>query len=741
VAVRYSFDDFVLDLDAYRLERNGVAVALEPKAFNLLALMVERPGHLFTKQEIFAAVWPDAIVTDHALTRVVAQLRRALGDEAREATYIETVPTRGYRWVKPARLDLSAVARSVPRRAKVDTDRTTIEKSARIDLVGKRFASIAVALAVAVVTLIALVWAQREIATSAAMSGDPRAEGVRWPVQLTTHDGLDLHPALSPRGDAIAFASDRAGAFEIFVRGFDRDGIEAQLTSDQGYNVQPAWSPDGRFIAYHSSRNGGVWVVPARGGVPKQVASTGSHPAWSPDGSQIAYQSDEHMDVNPSAFGAQSGSTIWTINADGSNPREITRAGQPIGGHAAPAWTPDGQRIAFSVFEGGTNNGVWLVPLDAQPPVVLAERSGLYEITFAPDASALYVTGGEAWIMRIPFDAERGQARGPQELIPVAGVPSVRGISVAADGSRIAFAGLALSSQIWSQPITRDGTSNGVAVALTRDTSRRNSLPVISPDGSKVAYMSMRRGEPPNIWMMNIDGKSGQQVTSNETAESLPQWFPDGRKIAYSSTRNGSTGLWAVDIATRREEPLFDLGRAKHDMPNAPGVSGRIAELELSPSMTRAALSLIVAPAGRRVLHLVARESGARPVTDPSLSVGYPSWSQDERSIAVEVKEGPSTHAAVFDVESGALRPLTNERGQTWIRGWSPDGRKVAAAALREGAWRLQWIDVESRATGTMMPPQPARVYVRYPEWSPRGDVVVFERGELRGNLWLLALR
>ena len=100
MAVRYRWDDFVLDLDAYRLERAGVPVALEPKAFNLLALMVQRPGHLFSKQEIFAAVWPDAIVTDHALTRVVAQIRRALGDEAREARYIETVPTRGYRWVK-----------------------------------------------------------------------------------------------------------------------------------------------------------------------------------------------------------------------------------------------------------------------------------------------------------------------------------------------------------------------------------------------------------------------------------------------------------------------------------------------------------------------------------------------------------------------------------------------------------------------------------------------------------------
>jgi Tol biopolymer transport system component/DNA-binding winged helix-turn-helix (wHTH) protein len=732
LAVRYRWDDFVLDLDAYRLERAGVSVALEPKAFNLLALMVQRPGHLFSKQEIFAAVWPDAIVTDHALTRVVAQLRRALGDEAREARYIATVPTRGYRWVKAVEGAEGAEGAERAGGAKG-------AGGARGATARTVFTSIAATLAVAIVTLITLSWAARDISTSATGAADPGPRALTWPVQLTTHDGLDLHPALSPLGDAVAFASERAGAFEIFIRGFDRNATETALTSDQGHNVQPAWSPDGRFIAYHSSRRGGIWVVPSRGGVPKQLVPIGSNPAWSPDGSRIAFQSDEHMDVNPSAYGAQSGSTIWIMDADGSNPREITRAGQPIGGHAAPAWTPDGTRIAFSVFEGGMNNGIWLAALDTQETTLLTQRSGLYEIAFAPDGSSLYAAGGEAWIVRVPFDAAKAGARGPSEMIPVPGVPAVRGISIAGDGKRVAFAGLALSSQIWAQPLTRDGSSNGAAVALTRDTSRRNSLPVISPDGSKVAYMSMRRGEPPNIWMMDIDGRNGQQVTSNDTAESLPQWFPDGRKIAYSSTRNERAGVWAVDIATRREELLFDFSRGKSDATKGPRVPGRLAEFELSPSMTRAAISLIVPPAGRRVVHLASLEGHTpRAITDPNLSVGYPSWSPDERSIAVEIKEGTATHAGVIDVATGELRRLTHERGQTWIRSWSPDGRKVAAAVLREGTWSLEWIDVATRATGAMMPPQPARVYVRYPEWSPRGDVVVFERGELRGNIWAL---
>ena len=115
VPSRYRWDDYVLDLDAYRLERGGVAVALEPKAFNLLAVMVQRPGHLFTKQEIFDLVWPGTAVTDHALTRIVAQIRRALGDEVREARFLETVPTRGYRWIHPVEtVDAVGVGPPVP---------------------------------------------------------------------------------------------------------------------------------------------------------------------------------------------------------------------------------------------------------------------------------------------------------------------------------------------------------------------------------------------------------------------------------------------------------------------------------------------------------------------------------------------------------------------------------------------------------------------------------------------------
>src|SRR6185436_15907070 len=96
---RYAFGDLNVDAGRFRVEREGRPVVLEPKAFDLLVLLISRQGQVVTKQEILERIWADTAVTDNALTRVVAQLRKAIGDDARDARFIETVPTRGYRWL------------------------------------------------------------------------------------------------------------------------------------------------------------------------------------------------------------------------------------------------------------------------------------------------------------------------------------------------------------------------------------------------------------------------------------------------------------------------------------------------------------------------------------------------------------------------------------------------------------------------------------------------------------------
>jgi serine/threonine protein kinase/Tol biopolymer transport system component len=95
----YQFDDVRVDLGTFRVTKADSPVQLEPKALELLVFMIENRGRLIEKKELLDAVWGDAFVTENAMTRVIAQLRKALADDRNDPRYIETVPTRGYRFI------------------------------------------------------------------------------------------------------------------------------------------------------------------------------------------------------------------------------------------------------------------------------------------------------------------------------------------------------------------------------------------------------------------------------------------------------------------------------------------------------------------------------------------------------------------------------------------------------------------------------------------------------------------
>jgi DNA-binding winged helix-turn-helix (wHTH) protein len=80
---------------------DGQPVSLTPKAFELLAFLAANPGRLLTKDELLQAVWPDAVVEESNLAYTVFAIRKALGETAESARYIETVPKRGYRFAAP----------------------------------------------------------------------------------------------------------------------------------------------------------------------------------------------------------------------------------------------------------------------------------------------------------------------------------------------------------------------------------------------------------------------------------------------------------------------------------------------------------------------------------------------------------------------------------------------------------------------------------------------------------------
>ncbi len=96
VATRLRFDRYVLDFDRGSLLSGGSEITLRPKTFALLRYLAKNPGRLVSKEELFAAVWPNLAVTDDVLVQSIGELRRGLGDDG--LRLIKTIPRRGYRF-------------------------------------------------------------------------------------------------------------------------------------------------------------------------------------------------------------------------------------------------------------------------------------------------------------------------------------------------------------------------------------------------------------------------------------------------------------------------------------------------------------------------------------------------------------------------------------------------------------------------------------------------------------------
>src|SRR6267378_8285324 len=100
---KYEFGPFRLDPTEHTLLRGDQVIALTPKAFETLALLVRSRGHLVRKEELIERVWRDTIVEEGNLNVIIHTLRKALGDDPREHKYIETVAKCGYRFVAEVR--------------------------------------------------------------------------------------------------------------------------------------------------------------------------------------------------------------------------------------------------------------------------------------------------------------------------------------------------------------------------------------------------------------------------------------------------------------------------------------------------------------------------------------------------------------------------------------------------------------------------------------------------------------
>ena len=115
--VRLEIGPWWADRTTNELGRAGETLRIEPKAMEVLVALAARAGQVVSREELLAAVWPGVVVGDEALTQSIIKLRRALGDNPRAPTYIETISKRGYRMIAPVRRGGDAPAAPARRRA------------------------------------------------------------------------------------------------------------------------------------------------------------------------------------------------------------------------------------------------------------------------------------------------------------------------------------------------------------------------------------------------------------------------------------------------------------------------------------------------------------------------------------------------------------------------------------------------------------------------------------------------
>ncbi len=559
------FGLFELDLRAAQLTRNGARIRLPQQPLQLLAVLIESPGEIVTREQLRQRLWPSDVFIDfdHALNKSIQKLRDALGDSAESPRFIETIPRVGYRFIAPVRDETPSPAieadREIPR---PPLDGPVPPAPASHPAWRGRLVAAAVAAACAAIGIAIYLPARLH----------PVAPKY---TQLTDFTDSVTTPALSPDGHILAFIrgdSSFMSAGQIYVRILP-NGEARPLTNDPRMKYNLAFSPDGSQIAYTVLENSGfaTYTISVLGGDSHLLLTNAAGLTWlDPD----------HLLFSRIRSGLHLG--VVTESATGDGLRELYYPPHERAMAHYSFASPD-RRTALVVEMNG--QGEWsmcrLISLDGPSPPGQARQVGQVRPVgqigpvgpdgactaagWSPDGSWMYFVAtaeGKSHIWR-----QRSSGGSPEQI--TFGPSEEEGLAVERDGRSIITSTGVHESSIWIHDAAgeRSLSSEGEIVAGL-------SPPSFGPD-DKTLYYLLRRQDAntgPELWRLTLDTGQTSKATSSEavfpgTAMDSYDVSPDGRQVVYASMGPGRISqLWLAPVD--RSSPPRQIGHSGETTPH-----------------------------------------------------------------------------------------------------------------------------------------------------------------------------
>jgi len=690
------FGLFEVDLRSGEVRKGGVRLKLSGQPLQVLAILLEKPGEVVTREELQKRLWPDTFVdVDHNLNTAINKIREALGDSSDNPRFVETLPRRGYRFIAPLAVNGTASAAVVQA---AESRSTSGLKSA-----STRRKLVALALLGTVMVLVAGgLWIYKRSETPG-----PRPQ--RTLTRITFDDGLQIGATWSPDSRYIAYSSDRGGKFDIWVQQVS-GGDPIQITKGPEQNWQPDWSPDGKYIAYRSEGGeGGLYIIPALGGTRRKITSFGYYPRWSPDSSQVLFQEVSFPGFKSlHVFDLAGGAAHQVLNDFFSKHRYL------VGRWAA--WHPDSKRISVLGREPGHVHTIWTVPLtegspiasiiepklfgDLGGPVFTNEIAVSFKFSWGPLGNSVFLEHGKAGannLWRLSLDPDTLQIDSALPL--TTGAESDTECAVSPRGNQLAFTVETRHSRVWLSPFdAKSGKITGEGKLATSPGFDVGAME-LSHDDSRLAF-SGSRGSSWNVWEKALDTGDEMPVQAEDSyIRGYPVWSQDGTRLAYRRMRlDGKEERIILWSRQRREEEVVGNEDLNVFDWSADGKTFLVSKW--NKDLDRAEIwTWPVAPA--------AGEAPVKIAADPTYNLFQPRFSPDGQWITFEavhdISNARESTIYVVAKNGGDWIPITDSKQWDDKPRWSPDGQRIYFISSRGGVnnvWGRRFDQASRAAVG-----------------------------------------